>query len=248
MRHRRHLRFGQRGLSLPALALFALACALTLGGCAPPGAHRKVRGMVRELAERELGPADKYEVQTSRDSLGALQAGRLEHVRVHGVNVRPAPGYVLDDLVVEARNVRVNRRAKTVESAEDSSAVGWIGEKNMAEMIAATGLVTDPTVRILADRVEVRGRYAVAGRLPLEVSARGRLTLKQPASVVFTADRVTAGGIPAPIPFSYTLDFRRIYEPLLLTHISQEPGRVTLNGTVDWSLFGRRARSTLPEE
>ncbi len=230
-----------------ALIALSLASLLATSGCAPPGVHRKVRGMVRELAAAELGPADKYEAYTSRDSLSSLKAGRLSYVRVRGVNVRPKPGYVLDEIVLEGRDVRVDRKAKTIKSAGSAVVTGWIGEANMATMLADTGIVKNPTVRILAEGVEVRGRYELAGTLPVEVMARGRLTVSEPAAVTFTADRVTAGGIPMPIPFAHTIDFRTIYEPLILSGVATEPGKVILTGTIDWTKFGQRATVTGPE-
>jgi len=228
------------GRALIGLAL--AAAVLATSGCTPPGVHRKVRGMVRDLAARELGPADKYEAFTSRDSMGDLKAGRLSYVWVRGVNVRPAPGYILDEVILEGRDVHVDRKAQTVRSAGTAVLTGWVGEANLASMLAETDTVKDPVVRVLENGVEVRGRMDLAGAIPVDVVALGKLSVKEPAGVTFPADRVTAGGVPMPFPFSRTIDFRQIYEPLILTGVSTEPGKVLLTGTIDWTKFGRRAR------
>lgn len=222
----------------PAVALLAIL-ALALAACEPPGVHRKTRGMVRDLAARELGPADKYEAYTSRDSLAKLRRGEMSFVRVRGVNVRPKPGYVLDEVVLEAKNVRVDIKEQRVISAEDAHLTGWISESSMAEMLAHTGVVKDPVVKIEAAGVEIAGRFDLGGAVPIQVTALGTLSVAPPAGITFTSRRVTAAGIPVPFPFSRTLNFRDVYEPLVLHTVSLEPDRALLTGTVDWERFGR---------
>jgi hypothetical protein len=212
-------------------------CALAVTACAPPGVHRKVRGIIRDLAVEELGPADRYEVYTSRDSVSRLKAGRISLVKIHGINVRPVPGYVLDEVFVEGHNVKANLKQRTVESADSTAASAYIGEANLARMIADNGPLEEPTVRISQSGVEISGRYEFAG-VPMTVNASGKLSVTPPAGVTFTSDRVTAGSIPVPVPVNRTIDFQRIYAPLVVTGVATEPGRVVLTGTIDWTKFG----------
>ncbi|HEY3267455.1 MAG TPA: hypothetical protein VGM37_11045 [Armatimonadota bacterium] len=223
-----------RSASRVALACIALA-AVVMQGCAPPGTYSKVRSSVRKAAVRVLGPADRYDVSTSRDSVQRLLDGRLARVEIHGVNVRPAPGYYIDDVFVKARNVKVDRKRNTVEGADETLLTGVVKEGSFAKMLIGNIPLTDPKVTIGNDAVEVRGTYALAGAIPLEVTARGQVRMSGPQEIAFVADSVKAGPLPLPISMSKSFDFSKIYEPLVLTGVTTEPGQAVLTGTIDWS-------------
>lgn len=218
-------------LRIVAIALTALAFA----GCAPPGTYSKIRNSVRKLAVKELGPADRYDVTTSHDNPDRLMRGQIARVEVHGVNVRPAPGYVLDDVFVSARNVHVNRHKRTVESAEDTSAKAFISDSSLAQMIAKEGSVVNPVVEIKPDTVRIAGSYNAFGALPISIIATGKVRVFGTAGVEFASDTVTAGGLPTPFSIKRTFDFSKIYPALLVTGVATEEGRAVLSGTLDWS-------------
>jgi len=223
-------------LRLPALLLAGAALALT--ACAPPGTYSKVRGTIRKVVERDLGPADKYEVTTSRDSLSDLNAGRIARVEVHGVNVRTRLGVTLDDVWLSARDVKVNRKTSRVESAREASFRAALGEQAIASMLEKTGIITEPIVSISPSGVSVRGRVT-RGPVPLNVAATGGVRVVSPTQVEFVPKSATVGGMPAPgallSQISPALDFSRIYEPLMIQGVALEDGKAILQGTIDWS-------------
>jgi hypothetical protein len=223
-----------------ALAGALLLCAaLVLTGCAPPGTYKKVRNIVRSVVERDLGPADKYDVSTSRDSLSALRRGEISEVEVHGLNVRTNAGITLDEVFLTAHNVVVDRSAKRVKSARDASFTAFLGEAAIASLLAKTGMITNPSVEITAEGVSVRGTYAV-GPAPMSVAATGGVRVASPTRVEFVPTSATVGGIPMPVAMitsrlSPSLDLSSIYKPLMIQDISLEKGRAILKGTIDWS-------------
>lgn len=218
----------------PQSVLVVLACA-SVTGCAPPGTYRKVRGEIREVVAAQLGPADRYDISTSRDSPKKLLDGRIARVDIHGVNVRPAPGYVFDDIFVTARNVRFNRKAKTVQGSDETTVTAYISEPSLSAMLTQLDVLKEATARITPEGVEVSGNISPVGAVPVTVTAFGQLSVSGPSSVTFTSQRVTAGGLPFPLPISRALDLSTLYEPLVLHGIGLESGRVVMKGTIDWS-------------
>ena len=216
------------------LALMAIA-ALSLAGCAPPGTYRKVRESIRTLAVQKFGPADRYDVSTSRDSPQRLLDGRIARVDIHGVNVRPAPGLILDEIFVSARNVQVNRRQRIVETAEETIARAFVTEKSMAEMVDDEGTIENASVSINTDRIVISGRYKVFGALPVNIVATGRARIVGAAEIQFVSGKVTANGVPYPIPVTRSFDFSTVYPALVLSGVSTEEGKAVLTGTLDWS-------------
>jgi len=206
-----------------------------LVGCAPPGTYSKIRNSIRTLAEKELGPADRYDVDTSHDNADKLLDGRISRVDVHGVNVRPAPGYVLDEVFVSARNVHVNRQKKTIESVESTSAKAYISNGSLAQMISTEGTLSDPTVAITPAAIRISGGYKVFGALPMDVVATGKARIVGTAGIEFTSDSVTAAGLPTPFSIKRLFDFSKLYPALVITGLSTEDGRAILTGTLDWS-------------
>jgi hypothetical protein len=215
-------------------ALPALLVVLALGGCAPPGTYSKVRGIVRDVVTRDLGPADKYDVDVSRDSVSNLRAGRLSSVKVHGVNVRTHAGIVLDEVFLSADDVVVDRKAKRVKSARDASFTAYLGDATLASVLARTQSIVNPVVSITPDGVTVRGQYTMAG-VPMNVSASGNVRIAGPQSLEFVSKSVTAGGVPVPFPLTRVMDFSKVYEPLVINQLTLQQGRAELKGTLDWS-------------
>lgn len=213
----------------------AAMAALLFVGCAPPGSYRKVRSSIRTLAVKELGPADRYDVKTSRDNFDRLMKGLIARVEVHGFNVRPAPGYVLDEVFVSARNVRVNRHKRRVESAEQTSAKAFVSNESLAKMVAIEGSVLEPRVEITPDFVRISGNYKAFGAIPVSIVATGKAHVIGSAGVEFASESVTAGGLPTPFNIQRTFDFSKIYPALVLTGVSTEEGKAVLTGTLDWS-------------
>ncbi|HEY3414159.1 MAG TPA: hypothetical protein VGM51_14055 [Armatimonadota bacterium] len=216
------------------IAIVAVA-ALSLAGCAPPGTYRKVRETIRTLAIRHLGPADRYDVSTSRDSLQRLQDGRIARVDIHGVNVRPGPGLILDEIFVSARNVKVDRGKRTVETAEETTARAYVTANSLAEMVDDEGTISDASVVIRPDQIVISGRYAVLGALPVSIVATGKARVVGVAGIEFVSDKVTAAGLPFPIPVTRSFDFATVYPALVISGVSTEEGRAVLTGTLDWS-------------
>lgn len=211
-----------------------LAAAVLLPGCAPPGTYSKVRSTIRDVVTRDLGPADRYDVDVSRDSISRLRDGRISDVKVHGVNVRTRIGVTLDEVFLSAHDVKVNRKTKRVESARDAAFTAYLGEKALATMLEKGNLVADPQIRITPDGVTVRGKYAM-GPAPMNVVATGSVRVAGPTSVEFASKSVTVGGVPVPFPITRAMDISHIYEPLLLQGVTLEDGRAVLKGTIDWS-------------
>lgn len=222
-------------MKLRFLAIALVAICVT--GCAPPGTYRKVRESIRAVAVQELGPADRYDVSTSRDNPQRLLDGRIARVEIHGINVRPAPGLILDEIFVSARNLKVDRRNRKVEAAEQTSARALVTEKSMAEMVDAEGTMTNASVTITSNHIVISGRYAVFGALPMNIVATGKARILGVAGIEFVSDKVTAGGVPVPMEVSRSFDFSTVYPALVLTGVSTEDGRAVLTGTLDWSKF-----------
>jgi hypothetical protein len=218
--------------------IWLAVASLTLSACAPPGTYRKIRNGIREVAVKELGPADHYDIKTSRDKPSRLMKGRISRVEVHGVNVRPGPAYLLDEVFVSARNVKYNRKQRAVEGAESTQAQAYITESSLAFMLSETGALKEPKVTIGAHHVELSGQYAVFGALPMDVVATGTVRTTGRAGVEFVSDTVTAGGVKMPMSFAKAFDFSKVYPALLISTVSTEPGRAVLTGTLDWSKLG----------
>lgn len=213
---------------------FAMLAILMLPGCAPPGTYRKIRSGIRAAVERDLGPADRYDVDTSRDGLFDLRAGRISRVEVHGVNVHTKVGMTLDEVFLSAHDVRLNRNTNQVESARDAAFTAYLGETAVALMLEKGELIANPTVKISPDGLTVTGQYTV-GPAPIPVTATGTVRITGPTTLEFTSKSVTAGGVPVPIPINRTLDISEIYKPLMLKDVTLEDGRAVLKGTIDWS-------------
>jgi hypothetical protein len=211
------------------------AVSFLLAGCAPPGTYRKVRESIRAVAVEELGPADRYDVSTSRDDLLKLARGRISRIDVHGINVRPAPGYVLDEILLTARNVRINRNTRSVESADETVAKAYVSESSLATILEAEGTVRDCTVQIEPNHIHLSGQHAVFGALPVSIVAVGNLRIEGRAGLRFVSESVSAHGVPLPVTVTEALDFAAIYPALLFTDVSLENGRVVISGTLDWS-------------
>lgn len=209
---------------------------LILTGCTPPGTFRKVRSVIRDAVTHELGPADRYEVDTSRDSLQRLADGRMKKITVRGINVRPMEGVVLDEVLIDARDVEFDRSEKSIKSVGETVISAWISEDSLAGIAESQDLLRDPQARILTgNEVELTGYYEPFG-LAVPVTARGRLSVAPPSMVEFVSTQVKAAGLPVPLTIRKKLDLATIYRPLIVQEIQTVNGQLEVHGTLDWTL------------
>lgn len=209
--------------------------AVVLAGCNVPGANRKIRGVVRDLVKEEVGPARKYEVKVSDESISALKRGELSKVSVHGYDVMLRDTYHIDEMLIEATDIRFDRKAARVNGAAETRLQAWLEPDSLAAIIADDGSLLEPRVEILpGNLVRISGKYKVMG-VAVGVQAAGEVSVAPPAILAFKTIQVKSLGVPFPIKIGKSFDFSRFYEPLVVTGVETAPGRLTLTGTLDWS-------------
>jgi hypothetical protein len=216
-----------------------LLLAFALAGCNIPGANRKIRGVVRDLVKEEVGPARRYDVKVSDESISALKRGELRRVSVHGYDVMLRDKYHIDEVLIEARDIRFDRKAAKVNGAAETRLQAWLGPESLAAIIADDADLEDPRLEILpGNLVRISGRYKVMG-LGVGVEAAGELSVVPPATLAFKTIQVKSLGLPFPLKIGKSFDFSGFYEPLVVTGVETAPGRLTLTGTLDWSKVGK---------
>lgn len=209
--------------------------AVMLAGCKVPGANRKIRGVVRDLVREEVGPARRYDVKVSDESLSALKRGELSWVSVRGYDVMLRNTYHIDEILVEAKDIRFDRKAARVNGAADTRLQAWLGPESLAAIIAEDAELEEPRLEILpGNLVRISGRYKLMG-LGVGVEAAGELSVVPPATLAFKTIQVKSLGVPFPLKIGKSFDFSGFYEPLVVTGVETAPGRLMLTGTLDWS-------------
>ena len=128
--------------------VLALATCLVIG-CAPPSVYRKIERTAVNAIQTELGPADSWSAKVSRDSIGELVEGDISRLSIKGKKVRPRPDIIIDEVILEARDLhealRVFREDGFDYLADVSSA--HYPERNEIELIeTVTRLAEDVIV------------------------------------------------------------------------------------------------------
>ncbi|NMC81949.1 MAG: hypothetical protein GYA63_03735 [Armatimonadetes bacterium] len=213
------------------LWVLALATCLVIG-CAPPSVYRKIERTAVNAIQTELGPAESWSAKVSRDKITDLVEGDISQLSVKGKRVRPRPDLIIDEVVLEARDLNVDVKNKTLNSVKETAISAKLSPSSLALMIESMTDIREPSVTFEPDLVEVRGVYDVMG-VPFRIRARGRMTVEPPRILRFTSDSVTAVGLTAPLKISKTLDMGKVYPAILLESVTISPTAVTAHGSLE---------------
>lgn len=207
-------------------------------GCAPPSVYRKIERTAVSAIQTELGPADSWSAKVSRDSIGSLVEGEISRLSVKGKRVRPRPDIIIDEVTIEATDLNVDVRNKTLKSVKETAISAKLSPSSLALMIETMTDIREPSVTFEPDLVEVRGVYDVMG-VPFRIRARGRMTVEPPRLLRFQSESVTAVGLTAPLKLSKTLDMGTVYPAILLESVSVTPTAVTARGSIEPSALAK---------
>jgi hypothetical protein len=192
---------------------------------------------IRDELPRLIGPADRYDVTASRSS-GALIAGRIPWINIHGRNVRAIEGLKLDELQVRLVDVRFNRASRDVRE---------IGVTRFEASVSAASVVSflhrrspnlrDVQVTFAGEAVRVRATRPVLGvGVPVEIEGHPVL---RGAAIDFSASRVAVLRLGLPEfavrnveqRINPLVDLTTMPLPLHLMAVRVEGDRVVITGT-----------------
>ncbi|MHB9134371.1 MAG: LmeA family phospholipid-binding protein [Armatimonadota bacterium] len=149
-----------------------LALLLVLTGCGVVNSYAE--RTIQDRAPELLGPADRYQA----DVRGASRSG-VDYLRLEGINVRPAPDLLLDDLTLTLRGVRFQTEPSFhITQLAGSSFTGRISETAVNAFIASRlrdrRQVREVRITLQQDLVRVVGTVDTLG-IGVPVTTTGRL-------------------------------------------------------------------------
>lgn len=219
------------------LLVLTLATSFVIG-CAPPSVYRKIERTAVNAIQTELGPAESWSAKVSRDKITDLVEGDISQLSIKGKKVRPRPDIIIDEIILEARDLSVDVKNKTLKQVKETAILAKLSPSSLALMIESMTDIREPSVTFEPNLVEVRGVYDVMG-VPFRIRARGRMTVEPPRILRFTSESVTAVGLTAPLKISKTLDMGKVYPAILLESVSITPEAVTARGSIKPSALAK---------
>lgn len=209
--------------------------------CARPG-EKKAEQALAELLPEYLGPADRYRTYVQSDSLGAIMRGRMRTVRIEGTNVHLQPDLIVGDLTLEAAEVEVDLRARTLKGIGRAAFLARIEEASLDRFVRRhRPRLADLRVRLRGSSVEVSVRPEVFGYPTLPVTILGRLLPRAGGVTLdFDPDRARLSVVPIPGPIldfvaerlNPVVDLSQMAVPIRVEEAEVRAGALHLSGSV----------------
>lgn len=214
---------------------------LAAGGCGPLDPIRAVERGIARYAAKRFGPAERYEVQIGSAGTN-LGKGVIGALVIEGHRVHSKTGLVVNWCRVELRDVRFDRKSRSIISVGESSVVAEVLEEDAN---AYLGLRPDGYRHI---RVELTGdgemAVVVEPRLvgiPVTVRLEGRPEVRNASEVVFVPDALRVARLNLPRGLLGIVERRinpilRVDElgvPIVLESVRVEQGKVVAVGSAD---------------
>lgn len=224
-----------------------LATLLFLTGCHRP-VETRAEHAITDLLPRYLGPAQKYTARVSGRP-DAIFRGRLRSVHIEGTNVQMLPNLVVSRLVVDVKDVSVDRGSGALQNVGETRFSARLSEA------AINGYVTrrrpelrDLSISLGADgKATVTARPEILGISTIPVSLRGIVRLQGDGSHLdFQPDKasldVGIGKIGTPLPefvadqiasrLNPVADLSEAPFPIVAESVIVEQGAATISGYV----------------
>lgn len=220
--------------------LLAALC-LAAGGCGPLNPIRAVESGIARYAVRRFGPADRYDVQISSAGTN-LRRGVIGALVIEGHRVHTKAGLVVNWCRAELRDVRFERKSRSIISVGESSVVAEVLEEDANAYLSAR---PDGYRHI---RVELTGDGEMAVvveprvvGVPVTVRLEGRPEVRNGSDVVFVPDALRVARLNLPRSLLGLVERRinpilRVDElgvPVVLDDVRVEQGRIVVAGTAD---------------
>lgn len=233
--------------------VWVLVPLVALVGCARP-AEKVAEKAIVGLLPGYVGPADSYKARVRSDSLGAMMRGRAKTVHIEGKGVRLTPELTLEALTVDAEEVEVDRKAKTLRSVGEATFSARIREPNLHAMARARRpKLADLGVSLVGPYVRVKVTPEVFGYPTVPVTIDGELLARdgggaldfEPASA-----RLTILPIPKPIldfvaeRLNPIVDLRGLSLPIQVEKAQVRGGTLVLDGRIPPEELVRRSQQS----
>jgi len=225
--------------------LFALIALVWIAGCSGGIIRPKVeKGIARSLPEY-IGPAEQYTVKASGPTTAMLH-GRIQHLRIEGVQVEIADDMVLDRLVVDMDDVSVDPETRVLQSVGNAIFTAEMTQESVNRYVKAVRPdVQELKIELEVGKVVVGARPTVMGIGPrLQIGGRPEIVNRN--KVNFVADSASLSILPVPAlivnklldSVNPVLDLSETRFPVALTAVKVRKGTVEIAGR---AIFKTRA-------
>ncbi len=235
---------GHRGPQMrslgPLIVVGLLACLAAGPGCR--SVRERAQDGLREALPQAIGPAAEYSVVIDGPSR-EIRHGRIARVRVQGKQVRAKGLPEFAEMQLDARDVVVDPKARSVKSCGPATLTATLSEAELTRMLNDRVQVwRRKRVRSLDRCLRIEG-WLEAGPLTLRGSGDYALSVKKGVEIWATPTRVAFAGAGVRVPGLvreraaavlnpvYTLTDDRL--KVRLTRIVPKAGKVYLTGSFD---------------
>ncbi len=225
----------------------ALLLGLTLSGCHRP-VETRIEKVIADRLPRYLGEADSYDVHVAGRA-DAIYRGRLRSVHIEGVNVRLVPDLVVSRLVIDVKDVSVDKGSGTLQNIGETRFSARLTEGAITHYVASRpNAPRDFALSLGGDgKATVTTRPELLGFPTLPVSLRGTVRLQSDGTHLdfapdkalldtgigtvgtrlpgFVADHIAAKVNPV-------ADLSRARFPVVADSVTIENGAATVTGRV----------------
>ncbi len=215
--------------------------ALCLVGCTRP-AENRAQKTINALLPEAIGQARRYRTKVDGDSLGALMRGRIRRVTIEGDDVALEPDLLLETLWVEANEIDVDLRARTIQRVGAARFSARLSQAAVERFVRArrSGLGT-VQITLRDEGMLLSARPEVLGYPTVTVTVIGALSPRDGGTQLdFTPDRGRLARLPIPGPvvdfvarqLNPALDLRGLRLPIRVDRVRPVDGALVLSGTI----------------
>ncbi|HEY3333152.1 MAG TPA: DUF2993 domain-containing protein [Capsulimonadaceae bacterium] len=207
--------------------------------------HKIADGVKAALPE-VIGPADSWEV-TVGGNQGTIIGGRVPSVVIHGVNAHVTPEMTMTTLDIDARDISVDLRKRTVKSIGSVTFQGTLNQAQLDRYLRLTD-GADPnrprqlSVGLRRNDLLIGFRYAKYG-VSVPVSVAGRLSISRAGSDKIDLNPTRTAVAKVPIPSSVVdyemkqvnpvIDLSTMKFPVTLRDIHVADGQMVFAGKTE---------------
>jgi len=223
-------------------AAVLLTIGLALPGCSGPVNHSVADGIKAALPQ-VVGPADEWDVDVTGNP-GTIIRGRIPGVHIHGVNVHVSPQVTMAQLDVNATNVCVDIRRRTLKKIDSLTFSGIMTQSELDDYLASTAATTqgrpdDFKVRLNQHDLTMSfSKKVTSFRIPVNIAGRLAVSRHGDNKIDFLPSNLKVARLPIPErivkyvadAINPAIDLSDMSFPVHLANIHVDSQRIMLSG------------------
>lgn len=225
--------------------IIALATVVFAGGCGKMATHKIADG-IKTALPTVVGPADSWDVTVTGNE-GTIIGGRIPSVSIRGVNVHVTPQMTMAALDIDAKDIAIDVRQRTVKSVGSLAFEGHISQSGLDRYMALNAAnnpngVKDPRIDLRRDDLLLKFKHVEMGvGIPVSVAGRVYVNRASDSKIDFhaTSASVARIGIPRAV-YNYeidklnpVIDLSTMALPIHLKNIHVQDKEIVFSGTTE---------------